>query len=137
MFYYFSTTSNVADDGEEDKSDDDKGQEQVVADRQDTQMANEMEASQSSTSSNRVTTSPPLTHCRRPTPGKRMHYGPNKRDDIEETLLKIIEKPEKKPEDEMFCLNLAASLRKILDPQKKAYKNSQFQQTLYKCMYGS
>ena len=70
-------------------------------------MANEMEDSQStaSTSSNRVTTTPPLTPYRRPTPGKRMHYGPNKRDAFEEKLLKIIEKPEKQPdEDEIFCL---------------------------------
>ena len=55
-----------------------------------------MEDSQSSASasSNRVTTPPPLTPCRRPAPGKRMHYGPNKSDAIEEQLLKIIEKPE-------------------------------------------
>ena len=62
-------------------------------------MANEMEDSQSSASasasSNRVTTPLPLTAFRRPTPSKRMHYGPNKRDAIEEKLLKIIEKPEK------------------------------------------
>ena len=62
---------------------------------------------------------PPLTPCRRPTPGKRMCYSPNKRDAIEEKQLKI-EKPEKQPdEDEIFCLSLATSLRKIQDPQKK------------------
>ena len=71
-----------------------KGQEQVV-DTQDTQMADEMEDSQSSASHNRVTTPPPLTPCRRPTPGKRMCYGPNKRDAIEEKLLKIIKKNRK------------------------------------------
>ena len=68
-------------------------------------MVNEMEDSQSSASasSNRVTTPPPLTPCRRPTPGKRMHNGPNKRDAIEAKLLKIIEKPEKQTDkDENF-----------------------------------
>ena len=56
-----------------------------------------MEDSQSSASasSNRVTTPPPLPHCRRPTPGKRMHYGPNKRGAIEEKLLKIVENQKK------------------------------------------
>ena len=89
MFYYFSTASNVADEGEEDKSDDEV-QEQVV-DTQDTQIVNEMEDSQSSASasSNRVTRPPPLTPCWRPTPGKRMCYGPNKGDAIEEKLLKM------------------------------------------------
>ena len=111
MLYYFSTASNVADEGEEDKSDD-EGQEQVL----DTQIVNEMEDSQSSASasSNRVTTPPPLTHGRRPTPGKRIHYGLNKRDAIEEKLLKKIAKPEKElDDDEIFCLSLVTSLRKI------------------------
>ena len=84
-----------------------------------------MEDSQSSASasSNKVTTPPPLTPCRRPTPGKRMYYGYNKRDAIEEKLLKIIEKPEKEPdEDEIFCLSLATSLRKIQDPQKGVHE---------------
>ena len=36
MFQYFSTASNIADGGEEDDSDDGEGQEQVVADTQDT-----------------------------------------------------------------------------------------------------
>ena len=101
-------------------------------------MVNEMEDSQTSTSSNRVTTPASLTPCRRPTPGKRMHYGPKKRDAIEEKLLKTIEKPDKKAdEDEMFCLHFAVSLRKIQDPQKKEYIKLQLQQTLYNCMYGS
>ena len=103
MFQYFSTVSNVADEGEEDKSDN-KGQEQV-SDNLDTQIDDEMEDSQStaSASSNRVTSAPPLTPCRRPTPGKRMHCGQNKRDAIEERLLQIIGKPEKEPdEDEKF-----------------------------------
>ena len=66
-----------------------------------------------------------------------MHCGP-KKDAIEDKLLQIIEKPEKKPdEDEMFCLSLAATLRKIQDPQKKEYMKLQLQQTLYNCMYGS
>ena len=66
-----------------------------------------------------------------------MHYGP-KKDPFEEKLLQIIEKPEKEPdEDEMFCLSLATTLRKIQDPQKKEYTKLQLQQTLYNCMYGS
>ena len=122
MFQYFSTASNVADYGEEDKSDNDEGQEKVVADTQDTQMANGMEDSQSSASisSNKATTPTPLTPCRRPTPDKWMHYRPNKRDAVEEKLLKIIEKTEKQPdEDEIFCLSLVTPQRKIQDPQKK------------------
>ena len=99
-----------------------------------------MEDSQSSASasSNKVTTPPPLTPCRRPTPGKRVHYGHKKRDAIEEKLLKITEKPEKEPdEDEIFCLGLATSLRKIQDPQRKEYTKLQLQQTMYNCLYGS
>ena len=99
-----------------------------------------MEDSQSSASNNRVTTPPPLTPCRRPPPVKRRHYGPNKRDASEEILLKIIEKktPEKQPdENEIFCLSLATSLRKIQDPQRKEYIKLQLQQTMYNCMYGS
>ena len=102
------------------------------------QMANEMEDSQSSASSNRVITPPPLTPYRRPTPGKGMHYGPNKRDPIEEKLLKIIEKPENESdEDEMFCLSLVASLQKIPRPSKEGVYKVVLQQTLYNCMYGS
>ena len=100
-------------------------------------MADELEDSQSSasTSSNRVITPPPLTLCRRPTPGKRKHYGPDKRDAIKERLLKIIEKLEKQPdEDEIFCLSLAVSLRKIQDPQRKEYTKLQLQQTMCNCM---
>ena len=79
-------------------------------------MANEMGDFQSSASasSNRVTTPPSLTPCRRPKTDKRMHYIPNKRDAIEEKILKIIEKLEKQPdEDEIFCPSLATSVRKI------------------------
>ena len=135
---YFSTASNVADEGEEDKSDD-EGQEQVV-DSHYTQTVNEMEDFQSSVSasSNRVTTPPSLTPCRRPTPGKRIYYCPNNRDPIEEKLLKITLKPEKQPDEgEIFCLSLATSLRKIQDPQRKEYMMLQLQQTMYNCMYGS
>ena len=98
-----------------------------------------MEDSQSSASasSNRVTMPSALTPCRRP-PGKRMYYGPNKRNAIEEKLLKIVEKPEKwSDEDEIFCLSLAISLRKTQDPQRKEYTKLQLQQTMYYCMYGS
>ena len=91
---------------------------------------------QSQSSHNRVTTLPPLTPSRGPTLGKMMCYSP-KKDAVEDKLLQIIEKPEKKPrEDEMFCLILAATLRKIQDPQKKEYTKLQLQQTLYNCMYG-
>ena len=81
---------------------------------------------------------PPLTPFRRPTPGKRMCFSlNNKRDAIKEKLLKIIEKPEKYPdEDEIFCLSLATSLRKTHDPQRKEYTKLQLQQTMYNCMYG-
>ena len=96
-----------------------------------------MEDSQSSVSNNSVTTQSPLIPCRRPTPGKRMCYDPQK-DAIEEELLQIIEKPDKEPdENEMFCLSLAATLRKIQDPQKKEYTKLHLQQTLYNCMYCS
>ena len=138
MFQYFSTVSNVTDEGEEDNSHN-KGQEQV-SDNLDSQIDDEMEDSQStaSTSSNRVTSPPPLTPCRRPTLGKRMHCGQNKRDVIEERLLQIIEKPEKEPdEDEKFCQSLATSLRKIQDPQRKEYTKFRLKQTMYNCMYGS
>ena len=120
MFQYFSTVSNVADEREEDKSDN-EGQEQV-SDNLDTQIDDEMEDSQStaSASSNMVTTPSPLTPSRRPTPGKRMHCGHNKMDAIEERLLKIIEQPEKEPdEDEKFCQSLATSLRKNPRPSKE------------------
>ena len=67
-----------------------------------------------------------------------MHYDPNKRDTIEEKLLKIIEKPEKQAdEDEIFCQCLATSLRKIQDLQRKEYTKLQLQQTMCNCMYGS
>ena len=67
-----------------------------------------------------------------------MDNGSNKRDAIEEKLIKIIEKPEKEPdEDEIFCLSLATSLRKIQDPQWKEYTKLHLQQTMYNCMYGS
>ena len=138
MFQYFSTVSNVADEGEEDKSDN-EGQEQV-SDNLDSQIDDEMEDSQStaSASSNRVTTPPPLTPCRRPTLGKRTCCGHNKRDTIEERLLKIIEQSEKEPdEEEKFCQSLATSLRKIQDPQRKEYTKLSLQQTMYDCMYGS
>ena len=50
-----------------------------------------------------------------------MPYSP-KKDAIEDKLLQILKKLEKKPiEYEMFCLSLAATLRKIQDPQKKEY----------------
>ena len=65
-----------------------------------------------------------------------MQHSP-KKDAIEEKLLEIIQQPESKPdEEELFCLSLAANLRKIKDPKKKEYAQLQLQQTLYNCMYG-
>ena len=119
----------------EDKSDDEE-QEQGV-DTMDTQIVADVDDSQSSASacSSYITTPPPLTPCTGPAPGKRMCY---KRDAVEEELLQIIGKPEKEPdEDEIFCLGLATSLRKIKDPQRKEYTKLQLQQTMYNCMYGS
>ena len=50
----------------------------------------------------------------------------------EEKLLEIIEKPKTKlDEDEMFCLSISATLKKIKDPQKKKYVTLQLQQCLY------
>ena len=86
-------------------------------------MADEMEDSQSSASSNRVTAPPPLTSYRTLTSGKRIHYGANKRNAIKEKLLKIIEKPEKQPdEDEIFCLSLATSGENPRPSKEGVYK---------------
>ena len=115
---------------------DDEEQEQGV-DTMDTQIVADVDDLQSSASacSSNITTPPPLTPWTRPAPGKRMHY---KRDAVEEKLLQIIRQPEKEPdEDEIFCLGMATSLRKIKDPQKKEYTKLQLQQTMYNCMYGS
>ena len=97
----------------------------------------ETEDSQSSAgTSSRLTTPPPSTPVSRPTPGKRMQHGP-KKDTVEEKLLEIIQQPERKPdEEELFCLSLAAKLRKIKDPKKREYAQLQLQQTLFNCMYG-
>ena len=65
-----------------------------------------------------------------------MRHGP-KKDTVEEKLLEIIQEPEHKPdEEELFCLSLAAKLRKIKDPKKREYAQLQLQQTLFNCMYG-
>ena len=65
--------------------------------------------------------------------GKR-HY---KESHIEDKLLEIIEKPETKlDEDEMFCLSIASTLKKIKDPQKKEYAKLQLQQCMYNSLYG-
>ena len=59
-----------------------------------------------------------------------------KKDTVEEKLLEIIQEPECKPdEEELFCLSLAAKLRKIKDPKKREYAQLQLQQTLFNCMY--
>ena len=61
----------------------------------------------------------------------------SKKDSRVEKLLEIIQQPERKPdEEELFCLSLAAKLRKIKDPKKKEYAQLQLQETLYNCMYG-
>ena len=39
-------------------------------------------------------------------------------------------------EDEMFCLSIAATLKKIKDPQQKEYVKLQLQQCLYNSLYG-
>ena len=81
----------------------------------------ETEDSQSSAgTSSRLTMPPPSTPVSRPTPGKRMQHSP-KKDAIEEKPLEIIQQPENKPDEELFCLSLAAKLRKIKDPKKKEY----------------
>ena len=65
-----------------------------------------------------------------------MQHSP-KKDPVEEKFLEIIQKPESKTDEkELFCLSLAAKLRKIKDPQKREYAQLQLQQTLYNCMYG-
>ena len=122
-----------------DGSDDEQvelSQDQEVA-TLDMEIGGETEDSQSSPgTSSRLNTPPPLTPVSRPTPGKRMRHGP-KIDPVEEKLLDIIQKPESKPdEEELFCLSLAAKLRRIKDPQKREYAQMQLQQTLYNCMYG-
>ena len=122
-----------------DGSDDEQvelSQDQEVA-TPDMEIGGETEDSQSSPgTSSRLNTPPPLTPVSRPTPGKRMRHGP-KKDPVEEKLLDIIQKPESKPdEEELFCLSLAAKLRRIKDPQKREYAQMQLQQTLYNCMYG-
>ena len=129
----------MADVGDADGSDDEQvelSQDQEVA-TPDMEIGGETEDSQSSPgTSSRLTTPPPLTPVSRPTPGKRMRHGP-KKDPVEEKLLDIIQKPESKPdEEELFCLSLAAKLRRIKDPQKREYAQMQLQQTLYNCMYG-
>ena len=133
-----STASNVADARGDDGSDDDEveaSQEQEVG-TPDMDTGGETVDSQSSTgTSSRLTMPPPSTPVSRPTPGKRMQHGP-KKDTVEEKLLEIIQEPEHKPdEEELFCLSLAAKLRKIKDPKKREYAEMQLQQTLFNCMY--
>ena len=56
---------------------------------------------------------------------------------VPENTKLLQEQPEHKPdEEELFCLSLAAKLRKIKDPKKKEYTQLQLQQTLFNCMYG-
>ena len=129
----------MPDVGGADGSDDEKvelAQEQEAA-TPDMEIGGETEDRQSSPgTSSRLTTPLPLTPVSRPIPGKRMQHGP-KKDPVEKKLLEIIQKPESKPEEkELFCLSLAAKLRKIKDPQKREYAQLQLQQTLYNCMYG-
>ena len=73
-------------------------------------MMEDSQSTASTSSSNMATTPPPLTPCRRPTPGKRMHCGQNKRDAIEERLLKIIKKPEKEPDKDENILSKFSNL---------------------------
>ena len=133
-----STASNVADAGGDDSSDDyevEASQEQEVG-TPDMDIGGETEDSQSSAgTSSRLTMPPPSTPVSRPTPGKRMQHGP-KKDTVEEKLLEITQELECKPdEEELFCLSLAAKLRKIKDPKKREYAQLQLQQTLFNCIY--
>ena len=89
------------------------------------------ECSQSTPASSQHVYSPPPIRGKIQ-PGKR-HC---KESCIEEKLLEIIEKPETKlDEDEMFCLSIAPTLKKIKDPQKKEYAKLQLQQCLYNSLY--
>ena len=129
-----STASNVADAGAADGSDDDEVEQEAAT--PDMDIGGETEDSQSSAGTSSRLTLPLLsTPVSRPTPGKRMQHGP-KKDATEEKLLEILQQPESKPDEELFCLSLAAKLRKIKDPKKKEYAQLQLQQTLYNCMYG-
>ena len=134
-----STASNVADAGGDDGRDDDEveASQEQEAGTPDMDIGGETEDSQSSAgTSSRLTMPLPSTPVSRPTLGKRMQHGPRK-DTVEEKLLEIIQQLESKPdEEELFCLSLAAKLRKIKDPKKKEYTQLQLQQTLYNCMYG-
>ena len=134
-----STASNVADAGGDDGSDGDEveASQEQEAGTPDMDIGGETEDSQSSAgTSSRLTMPLPSTPVSRPTLGKRMQHGP-KKDTVEEKLLEIIQQLESKPdEEELFCLSLAAKLRKIKDPKKKEYTQLQLQQTLYNCMYG-
>ena len=122
-----STASNVADAGGDDGSDDDEveASQEQEAGTPDMDIGGETEDSQSSAgTSSRLTMPLPSTPVSRPTLGKRMQHGP-KKDTVEEKLLEIIQQPESKPdEEELFCLSLAAKLRKIKDPKKKEYAHS-------------
>ena len=133
-----STASNVADAGGDDGSDDDEveaSQEQEVG-TPDMDIGGKTEDSQSSAgTSSRLTMPLPSTPVSRPTLGKRIGHGP-KKDNVEEKLLEIIQEPECKPDEQLFCLSLAAKLRKIKDPKKREYAQLQLQQTLFNCTYG-
>ena len=51
-----------------------------------------------------------------------MHYGQNKRDAIEEKLLKIIEKLEKEPDEDEIFVKLSNLSEENPRPSKKEYK---------------
>ena len=110
MFLY-RTSSNVT-TFDEDKSD--------IDDREDVEDSGSSQFTPAS--SQWLYSPPPITGKIQP---RKRHY---KESCIEEKLLEIIEKPETKlDEDEMFCLSIAAALKKIKDPQQKEYVKLQLQ----------
>ena len=106
MFLY-RTSSNVT-DSDEDESD--------IDEKEDVEDSESLQSPPAS--SQLVYTPPPITA--KIQSGKRCYKGNH----LEEKLLEIIEKPETKlDEDEMFCLSISSTLKKIKDPQKKEYAN--------------
>ena len=118
--FLYRTSLNVTASNEDDNNIDDR--EDVV----------DSESSQSIPASSQHVYSPPPIRGKIQT--RQRHC---KESCIEEKLVEIIEKPESKlNEDEMFCLSIAATLKKIKYPQKKEYVRLQLQQCLYNSLYG-
>ena len=122
--------SNISDEGDEnsdDNNDDGKSQAQEHEHKEIKHRESSVSIPQSSQSSsnNRIHTPPPICV----TPGK--WYRNMKYNRVEEKMLHIIEKLKPKhDEDQMFCLGLAVTLKKITDPQRKELIKLQLQQSL-------